>query len=92
MLSLSSTKLEGVKSGQRRTVVVKATHWTETLPSTLPIAKPLLSEAVKHVTTRVCHFNGEVNVYSGSCLLRFDIPNRLCNTLKIVPGLLKLKI
>lgn len=37
-----------------------------TRPSTLPTANPLLAAAVKHETTRVCHFKGEEMVYDAT--------------------------
>lgn len=40
----------------------QATHWMATLPSMLPMAKPLFWEEVKQETTRVCHFSGETMV------------------------------
>lgn len=38
------------------------THWIATLPSTLPMAKPLLLLELKQVITRVCHFRGDCMV------------------------------
>lgn len=41
---------------------LSSTYWIPTLPSIDPTAKPLLS--VKHDTTRVCHFKGDVKFYN----------------------------
>jgi hypothetical protein len=61
-LTPPKTHLEGCPT-------LSSIYWIATLPSTLPIAKPLLLG--KHATTRVCHLSGEVIVWaeqSGSSL------------------------
>lgn len=59
-----------------------------TRPSILPTANPLVGEAVKHETTRVCHFSGDCIVYSKR-IVSYDmfIPRVGKFTFKGVPGL-----
>jgi hypothetical protein len=69
-------------------------YWIATLPSILPTAKPELALPEKHVTTRVCHFNGDWIDCSSPVSRENDTHQRvLCVlTLKTVLGLERLKI
>lgn len=70
----------------------KMTHWMATLPSMLPTAKPLLAEAVKHETTRVCHFRGDCMVCEVQLLSYERRPQIARRTLYGVVGLVRLKM
>lgn len=56
------------------------------------MAKPLFCDAVKHDTTRVCHFSGETMVYSNGLQLSRPVQSDARLTLYGAVGLVKLKI